>query len=101
MRIESRAWCKKRSEKDSGPGHSSRGLAYQTVFSIQGVSQFEENVSTSLGVMVKLERQFQRRLHDHDPTGLLAAPGGGPDVGTGADGSPFVARGSSRTCRAC
>ena len=48
LRIESRALCMTRSEEDSGPGHSSSGLAYQTVFSIQSVSQFEENVSTSL-----------------------------------------------------
>ena len=56
QRIESRALCKMRSEVDSAPGHSTSGLAYQTVFSIQSVSQFAENVSTSLGVMVKLER---------------------------------------------
>ena len=78
--------CKTRSEEDSGPGHSSSGLAYQTVFSIQSVSQFEENVSTSFGVMVKLERQFASNVASTIMTQLAfwPPPGeGGPDVGPG------------------
>ena len=48
----------------------------KTVFSIQSVSQFEENVPTSLGVMVKLERQFASNVASTIMTqlALLAAP---------------------------